>query len=289
MVEQPGWEYQPNAEIPEGESLPEGVTRIALGVEYDGSPYSGWQYQPHSPSVQAVLDNAIARVANEPTTSVCAGRTDAGVHAVGQVVHFDSRAPRSERNWLLGINSNLPSQVAVRWVRTVPAAFHARFSASSRRYRYLMSCSVTRPALLARQLTWVREPLDVAAMREALPSLLGEHDFSSFRASGCQAHSPVRRVDAIEIGECGDLLWLDITANAFLHHMVRNIVGALLEIGRGERSSRWMAELLSLRDRKLGSPTAPPWGLYLLQVDYPQSFALPVAPPAWMQALVSAA
>ena len=250
--------------------------KIALGVEYDGSAYSGWQSQRHSPSVQAALEAALSRVANHPVAVWCAGRTDAGVHATAQVVHFESDAERSARAWVLGTNANLPPAVAVRWAQAVPAHFNARFSATARRYRYLLANQPSRPALWHGRMSWEFRPLDLPAMARAASSLLGEHDFSSFRAAGCQAKNPVRTMRHLDIAQSGTCVAFTLEANAFLHHMVRNIVGALLEVGRRERPEPWIAELLDARDRRLAGVTAPPDGLYLVGVQYPEEFGLPV-------------
>lgn len=254
--------------------------RIALNIEYDGSAFKGWQLQHHEVrTVQAVVESALSRVAAHPVRVVCAGRTDTGVHAVGQVVHFDSAAERAPRNWVLGANSRLPREVAVSWARPVDARFHARFSAQSRSYRYLILNRATRSSLLAGRTTWVHRPLDADRMQAAAQALRGTHDFSSYRAIGCQAKSPVRTLHAIGVIRRGDLIDLCVHANAFLHHMIRNIAGVLLAIGRGERPVDWAAEVLQLRDRTLGGVTAPPDGLYLERVWYPDEFALPPPPP----------
>lgn len=250
--------------------------KIALGIEYDGSAYSGWQFQRHSPSVQAVLEAALSRVANHPVSVWCAGRTDAGVHATAQVVHFESDSARSPRAWVLGTNANLPSTVAVRWAHEVPSHFNARFSAMGRSYRYLLANTAARPALWHGRMSWEFRPLNVEAMARAARALLGEHDFSSFRAAGCQAKNPVRTLRKMEITRDGACVAFTLEANAFLHHMVRNIVGALLEVGRGERPEEWIADLLRARDRRLAGMTAPPDGLYLVGVRYPEEFGLPL-------------
>ncbi len=253
--------------------------KIALGVEYDGSRYHGWQKQPHAPSVQAVLEAAVARVAAAPVSVVCAGRTDTGVHAQAQVVHFETAAERPDRAWLLGVNSHLPPDVALRWARHVADDFHARYAATARSYRYVILNRPTRPALLARRVTWVHRPLDAACMHEAAQALRGEHDFSTYRALGCQARHPRRCIESIAVTRDGECLYLDVTANAFLHHMVRNIAGVLIAIGKGERPVTWAGELLALRDRRQGGVTAPPHGLYLVGVRYPARFGLPEPPP----------
>jgi tRNA pseudouridine38-40 synthase len=253
------------------------VQRIALGVEYLGTRYCGWQYQHHALSVQQVLEEALARVADGPVRVHCAGRTDAGVHAIGQVVHFETAAPRPERAWTLGVNAHLPDDISVRWSRVVDGGFHARFSAQARHYRYLILRRPTRSALWHHRAYWTHRSLSVPAMREAATTLVGRHDFTSFRALACQAKSPVRTLHYLDLTEQGDLLLLRVGADGFLHHMVRNLVGVLLAIGRGEQRVGWAAELLALRDRARGGVTAPAHGLYLVQVDYPPAYALPSA------------
>jgi tRNA pseudouridine38-40 synthase len=254
--------------------------RIAMGVEYDGGAYSGWQLQHHADTVQARLEAALARVAAAPVRVHCAGRTDAGVHAEGQVVHFDTAAVRSTRGWVLGTNSNLPDDIAVRWARPVAPDFHARFSATGRHYRYLILCRSTRSALLRGRAVWTHRQLDLARMRAAGRLLVGRHDFTSFRALACQAKSPVRTLRYLRIGRRGELLSLHVGADGFLHHMVRNIAGVLMAIGSGEAPPDWTAELLALRNRARGGITAPPHGLYLTRVDYPGGFGLPTGDDA---------
>lgn len=254
--------------------------RIALGIEYDGQSFRGWQAQKHGvPTVQAALETAVSKVAAHRVSTVCAGRTDTGVHGIGQVVHFDTEAVRTPRNWLLGSNVNLPPTVSVTWAKEVGDDFHARFSATARSYRYLILNRPCRSALLAGKVTWVHRPLDAERMHVAAQHLLGTHDFSSYRALGCQAKSPVRTISGIRVERQRDLIELSLTANAFLHHMVRNIAGVLIEIGQGERPAEWTLEVLRLRDRTLGGVTAPPHGLYLSQVRYPEAFAIPAPPP----------
>ena len=274
------WSYTTNCEVPEDCQLPDSISRVAMGISYEGSQFSGWQYQDHSPSVQEALEAAISAVADEPIKTVCAGRTDTGVHGYGQVIHFDSKAVRSVRNWLLGVNTRLPADISVNWVKPVSAQFHARFRAVRRSYRYLISNTPARTAICHNGLTWERMPLDEALMDTAAQLLVGEHDFSSFRAAACGAHSPVREIYSISVKRWGSLVWLDIVANAFLHHMVRNIAGALLLIGRGEQDTDWIAQLLVARDRSIAAPTALPNGLYLTDVEYPAEFDIPkVADP----------
>ena len=258
--------------------------RIAVGIEYDGSSYCGWQEQPGVRSVQSTVEAALARVADEPVSLICAGRTDAGVHARCQVAHFETRARRAARAWLLGTNTHLPPSVALRWAWPVPEHFHARFSATARRYRYLILNRAARPALAHGRALAVHRPLDAAAMRAAGQYLVGVHDFSAFRAAQCQARSPVRRLHCVEVERAGDWLHIDVEANAFLHHMVRNIVGLLLEVGRGDAPPWRAREQLDSRTRSTGAATAPAHGLYLWQVSYAPGFGLPadsaiIAPP----------
>ena len=249
--------------------------RIALGVEYDGQRYYGWQRQQEVISVQQVLEQALAKVADHPIELTCAGRTDAGVHATGQVVHFDTTAKRDMAAWTLGVNSQLPNDVAVRWAKPVPADFNARFSATGRRYRYLIANTKLRPGIHSHGVSHYHFELDAERMQVAGQALLGEQDFSSFRAAQCQSNSPNRNVTHLQVKRQGDFIIVDIAANAFLHHMVRNIVGSLLEVGRGARPTEWIAELLQARDRTLAAATAKPHGLYLVAVDYPAELELP--------------
>lgn len=250
--------------------------RIALGIEYDGSFYNGWQRQSNAPSVQAELERALSIVADAPIDVFCAGRTDTGVHGTGQVVHFDSPVERPDKAWLIGVNVHLPMSVAVRWVRQVPDEFHARFSAQYRRYRYLIHNAWDRPALLSKRVTWIKRPLDVDAMHRAAQQLLGERNFSSFRSSECQSRTPWRNLMALSVERCGQLVVVDVQANAFLHHMVRNLVGSLLAIGYGFKPELWLADVLAAEDRRCAGETAPADGLYLVQVGYPLEFDLPV-------------
>ncbi|XOZ34255.1 tRNA pseudouridine(38-40) synthase TruA [Halomonadaceae bacterium KBTZ08] len=253
-----------------------GPGRVALVIEYDGGGFHGWQDQKSSlRTIGGTLATAVSRVANEPVEPVCAGRTDAGVHACYQVVHFDTSVSRAIRSWVLGINSALPSDIRVHWGGGVAPEFSARFSARSRRYRYLMLDSPTPPALLRERVAWTRMPLEGDAMQQAAEHLLGEQDFSAFRAAGCQAHTPWRCIEAISVSREGPFLVLDVTANAFLHHMVRNIAGTLMAVGRGERHPDWVAEVLGHRDRRYAGVTAPPQGLYLVDVMYPDPVPIP--------------
>lgn len=249
--------------------------RIAAGIEYDGTAYNGWQKVETGLGVQAVVERALGRVANHEIEVVCAGRTDTGVHATGQVIHFDTDSERESRSWLLGANSNLPDDVCVTWVRPVDGAFHARYSASGRTYRYLILNRLVRSALHRHRAWWLHESLNHEAMHEAGQALLGEHDFSAFRAAGCQARTPNRNLTAVTVDRQGDWLGLTVSANAFLQHMVRNISGVLVAIGRGDRPTTWAADVLAGRDRTLGGVAAPPHGLTLVGVDYPDEFVLP--------------
>ncbi len=249
--------------------------RIALGLEYDGSAFRGWQSQAQAVGIQSLVEAALADVADHPVEVMAAGRTDAGVHALMQVVHFDTTATRSERAWVLGATSNLPKQVTVLWARAVSDAFHARYSAQARSYRYYILNRPLRPAIGAEFVSWVREPLNEVAMHTAAQSLLGEHDFTSFRAAQCQSRTPMRRVHEVEVRRIGAVLEVAITANAFLHHMVRNIAGVLIAIGTGERPVNWAREVLEARDRTVGGITAPPGGLYLTGVRYAAGLELP--------------
>jgi tRNA pseudouridine38-40 synthase len=249
--------------------------RIALGVEYDGTAFRGWQTQPGVRTVQECLEQALSRVADHPLRVQCAGRTDAGVHATAQVVHFDTRAVRSERSWVLGGNVNLPDDVNLLWARPVAAQFNARYSATARCYRYEIFNRNARSALLRHRAVWHHLPLDAERMHRAGQALLGEHDFSSYRAQSCQAKSPMRRVIRLSVQRVGERVILEIVANAFLHHMVRNIAGVLMAIGRLDQPESWASDVLGLRDRALGGVTAPPQGLYLVGVEYPPEFGLP--------------
>ena len=255
------------------------MTRIALGIEYDGSRYCGWQRQSHSPSVQETLEKALSGIADHPVTVTCAGRTDTGVHAVCQVVHFDLRGQRPERAWLLGGNTRLPDDVSIVWAREVADDFHARFSAEARSYRYVILNRVTPRAVLAKRVTWIYHPLDAEPMAEAARYLLGEHDFTSFRAAGCQANSPVKTIESIAVRRSDDFIYLDVRASGFLHHMVRNIAGTLIAIGQGERPVDWVPELLAQRDRRCAGITAPPHGLYFTGVRYPARFGVEAVGP----------
>jgi tRNA pseudouridine38-40 synthase len=251
------------------------MPRIALGIEYDGSAFRGWQSQESAIGIQSLVEQALAAVADHPIDVMAAGRTDAGVHALMQVVHFDTTAQRTDRAWVLGATSNLPKQISVLWAREVSEGFHARYSAQARSYRYYILNRPIRPAIGADYLSWVREPLDAARMHVAAQHLLGEHDFSSFRAAQCQSRTPMRFVHSVTASRAGEIIELAITANAFLHHMVRNIAGVLIAIGTGEQPVDWTREVLETRDRTQGGITAPPSGLYLTGVRYAPALQLP--------------
>lgn len=255
------------------------MPRIALGLEYDGTDFAGWQTQREGRSVQAALSLAVSTVADETVQVHGAGRTDAGVHASGQVAHFDTSAARTPRQWLMGINANLPADVAARWVAEVSCDFDARRSATARTYRYRISARATRPALARRRAWWRRGPLDCGAMTAAAVFWLGERDFSAFRAANCQSKTPMRRLTAVRIRRTGTELELEFTANAFLYHMVRNLVGVLVEIGQGRAPPDWARTLLRCRDRTQAATTAPSCGLTLVDVRYPETFNLPPAAP----------
>jgi len=256
--------------------------RIALGIEYNGAAFYGWQIQDGVRTVQACVEQALTRVADHPVSVITAGRTDAGVHAAGQVIHFDSPATRSARSWVFGANTHLPADVSVTWAQPVSDAFHARFSATARYYHYLIFNRAVRPGLLHGRVSWCYRPLDAARMAQAAHYLLGEHDFSAYRALSCQAKHAVRTIRRLEVTRHGELVVLDIVANAFLQHMVRNIAGVLMTIGAGEREPAWAREVLETRDRTLGGVTAPPHGLTLMGVEYPDEFGLPRLPPLSM-------
>lgn len=243
--------------------------RLALGLTYDGRPFQGWQTQAHGNTVQDQLEAALERFVGQPAATICAGRTDTGVHAALQVVHFDSPVVRPQISWVRGLNAHLPSSIAIRWAAPVPDDFHARFSATGRHYVYRLFVDAVRPPLWHGRVGWCFHQLDVAAMRQAAQVLVGKHDFSSFRSSQCQAASPVRTLHRLEIQRHGRFVDLSLHANAFLHHMVRNIVGALVYVGMGRQPWHWVAELLAAKDRRLGAPTFAPDGLYLTGVDYP--------------------
>ncbi|MDO8349987.1 MAG: tRNA pseudouridine(38-40) synthase TruA [Gallionella sp.] len=249
--------------------------RIALGVEYDGKPYCGWQSQAEGRTVQDTIQAALSQIAGVPISVIAAGRTDTGVHALEQVIHFDTEADRPLTAWVRGANALLPDSIAVRWAHPVPEEFHARFSAHGRSYRYLLINRPVRPAIQTGIAGWFHAPLDIAAMQVAAQCLLGEHDFSAFRASQCQAKSPVKTLNKLAIYRVGEMLVFDVSANAFLHHMVRNLVGSLVYVGKGKYPPEWLAEVLESRERRLAAPTFSPDGLYLRRIQYDAKWGLP--------------
>jgi tRNA pseudouridine38-40 synthase len=257
--------------------------RIALGIEYDGTLYNGWQRQRAGIGVQQRVEEALSRVADEDIQVVCAGRTDTGVHASAQVVHFDTSSERSERGWLLGANTNLPDDVSIAWARPVSEDFHARYSATSRSYEYRILNRLQRSALYRHRAWWVHRPLDEKRMQSAASMLVGEHDFSAFRAAGCQSSTAIREITSLEINRQGEWVSLRVSANAFLQHMVRNIAGTLVAVGAGDESPSWVGEVLAGRDRTRGGMAAPPHGLMLVAVDYPAEFGLPANAPAYLR------
>ena len=244
-------------------------------IEYDGTAYCGWQRLSHAPSVQQEVEKSLSKVANHCIEVTCAGRTDSGVHAYGQIIHFESDAERTTTGWMMGTNTHLPDDIAVLWLRVVDDEFNARFSAHYRQYRYIIHNRKARSAILDTRATWVFEHLNEQAMHESAQSLVGEHDFSSFRASGCQAQHARRNIHSIDVSRDNDFIYVDIVANAFLHHMVRNIVGTLIRIGMGKWPVSAMAEILAERDRTKAGATAAAHGLYFVYVHYPDHFELP--------------
>ena len=255
--------------------------RLALGVSYLGENYQGWQSQPSGQTVQDKLEHALACFATQPVSTVCAGRTDAGVHGIMQVVHFDTELQRSEISWVRGTNTFLPTDIAVQWAQAIPDHFHARASAVARRYVYVLLESAVRPGIEAGRAGWVFRPLDGPAMRQAVTHLRGEHDFSSFRASGCQALSPVKTLSRIDISRRGAYWRFEFEASAFLHHMIRNIMGCLVRIGQGTQPAEWMKFVLDARDRDAAAPTFSPDGLYFLGPVYETHWGLPERTPAY--------
>ena len=272
------WVYTEGCKIPHDQVLPAGIQRYAAILQYQGSDYCGFQKQQHSPSVQQELEAALSYVANCPVTVGCAGRTDTAVHASHQVVHFDCSAKRTGHSWVQGANSQLPQSIALIWADQVDKDFHARFSAQSRTYRYIIDNSPTRPAIMAQGLTWIKQPLDTSLMQTACQYLLGEQDFSAFRAAGCQSNSAFRNVISADIYTQGSLVVFEVKANAFLLHMVRNIVGSLLEVGLGRQQPLWIQQLLAAADRRKSAATAVASGLYLVDVEYPDHLGLPQLP-----------
>lgn len=261
------------------------MQRYAIGIEFCGTHFRGWQtQQPGVSSVQETIEKTLSKIANHPVIVHAAGRTDAGVHASNMVAHFDTTAIRPERGWLMGANTLLPKDIAIRWIQPMENDFHARFKACARRYRYVIYNHAYRPALLFGQVTHVYQTLDVDKMKQAVDKLVGTHDFSSFRAAACQSNQPVRHVSHARLFQHGNFLVLDIQADGFLHHMVRNIVGTLLEIGRGEHSVEWIDHLFEVKERAQAGITAPPDGLYFIQAYYPEQFKLPAVNlgPDWL-------
>lgn len=272
--------------------LSRGLRRIVLGVQYNGAPWQGWQTQPHGLTVQDKLETALQRFTLSAINTTCAGRTDSGVHALEQIVHFDTDIVRDRFSWVRGVNAFLPSSIAVRWACELPAGngvtgtdgehaggFHARFSATARTYHYVLYNHPVRSPLLSGKAGWTFRALDAQRMQQGADYLIGEHDFTTFRAVGCQAKTPVRTMESLQVRRCGDLIVVTLKANAFLHHMVRNIVGSLIFVGNGNQPPQWIAQVLAQRDRSRAAPTFMPDGLYLAKVDYPAQWQLPHEPP----------
>jgi tRNA pseudouridine38-40 synthase len=255
------------------------MTRIALGVAYDGRPWQGWQTQPHGQTVQDTLEHALHLFTSVATSTVCAGRTDTGVHGLNQVVHLDTTVSRSLESWVRGTNAHLPDSISVQWAQEVPEQFHARFSATDRSYAYVILNTRVRHPMWQGRAGWVFQPLNLDRMKEAAQGLLGEHDFSSFRSSQCQAKSPVRTIHQLDFFQQGPRIVVQLRANAFLHHMVRNIIGALVQVGQGREPVDYVEKLLAVKDRTQGAPTFAPEGLYLTNVSYP-GYNLPVVEPS---------
>ncbi|MGJ8693745.1 MAG: tRNA pseudouridine(38-40) synthase TruA [Thalassotalea sp.] len=249
--------------------------RYALGVEYDGKKYCGWQRQKNVIGVQQRLEEALSKIANETIEVICAGRTDTGVNATNQIVHFETDKIRKDVAWTLGVNTNMPNDIAVRWVKKVPDDFHARFSATARRYRYIINNARLRPAILASGISFCQHPLDENLMHQAAQFLVGEHDFTSFRTVHCQSHSPVRTLSHCHVSRQGNYVIIDVKGNAFLHHMVRNIAGSLMRVGQAIETVQWMKDVLDAKNRCLAGMTAAAGGLYFVAVDYPKHFDLP--------------
>jgi tRNA pseudouridine38-40 synthase len=271
--------YTRNCELKPGMAFPEGMQRLCLCVEYNGTLFHGFQAQKFAiETVQQRLEAALSSVANESITLVCAGRTDAGVHAAAQIIHFDTQAERPLKAWSLGANARLPQGVSIKWAQVVPPVFHARFSALARTYRYIIYNSPTRPALMRDQVTWQKRPLNLDAMLEAASCLVGEHDFRAFRAAQCQARNPVRQLHHLRFCRSRGLIIMEVKANAFLYHMVRNIAGVLMTVGCGDKPKQWVETVLESRDRTQGGVTAPAGGLYLVKVDYGSECSLPPNP-----------
>lgn len=283
---------EPSANIAKNNTAGDNLVtgRVALCLSYNGAKYHGWQAQKSGiPTVQQCLEKALTKVANHSVTVICAGRTDASVHASHQVIHFETSAMRSQRAWVFGCNANLPDDISVSWAGVVDVSFHARFSATSRRYHYVIYNHPIRPTSFNGEMTWTHYPLDETKMHQAAQSLVGKHDFSSFRAVGCQANSPVRELEFVNVQRFSDIILIDIKGNAFLHHMVRNIAGVLIAIGCGKQDVDWCHEVLQLRDRTMADVTASPFGLYLTHVGYPHNCNIPQSSgaPSLIQALLA--
>jgi len=253
--------------------------RIALGVEYNGFDFFGWQAQENLSTIQGSLESALSKIADHPVTIYCAGRTDAQVHATGQVIHFDTTSIRDMRAWTVGANTNLPPSIAIRWGIEVNEQFHARYTAIARKYRYCIYNNPLRPAILSHLATWQYAVLDHKLMHEAAQFLIGEHDFTSFRSSQCESKTAMRNILKINVLRSGQMVIIEVEANAFLHHMVRNMTGVLIEVGKGLKSVTWVKEVLQAKDRRLAAPTAPAAGLYLINVKYPVKYGIPDSEP----------
>ena len=252
--------------------------RYALGIEYDGSRYHGWQRQKNAVSVQQNVEKALSKIADENIEVICAGRTDTGVSATNQVIHFETDKIRKDVAWTLGVNTNLPNDIAVSWVKKVDESFHARFSATARRYRYIINNNRLRSAILSKGISFCHYPLDETLMHQAAQCLIGKHDFTSFRTVHCQSHSPVRTLIHCNVSRQGDFVIIDVKGNAFLHHMVRNIAGSLMRIGQQIETVEWMTEILEAKNRCVAGMMAPSAGLYFVGVDYPEEFGIPKPP-----------
>lgn len=270
-------EYKRNAEIMPGGNLPPGISRFALAVEYCGEHYCGWQRLAGTnlPTVQAHLEQALSYVANEPIKVVCAGRTDAGVHATNQIIHFDTAAIRPSKAWVLGCNTHLPADIRVRWAHVVDPSFHARFSARERTYRYLIANTAAPPAIAGKLCLWIRKPLDVVVMQQAANYCIGEHNFNAVRSSICQAKNPVRTLHRFTVTPFNDWLVVEVCGNAFLHHMVRNLMGLLLPVGLHDRKPEWVRDVLASCDRKQAGKTEAANALYLVKVGYDKDYGFP--------------
>jgi tRNA pseudouridine38-40 synthase len=265
------------------------TSRLVLGIEYDGSSYYGWQRQPHAASVQESLEKCLSEVANQTIEVTCAGRTDTAVHATSQVVHFDCQNPRPIKAWLKGANSLLPQTISIRYAKTINNNFHARFSALSRSYIYVIDNNLIKPAIMTQGLTWIRANLNVEKMNNAAKHFMGEHDFTSLRSSRCQSNSANRNISKLSCKRYGEYIVVEVTANAFLHHMVRNIVGMLIEVGDGRRNPDWTRDVIEAKNRCIAGVTAPANGLYLVGVEYPEEFDLPrkVRAPVFLEHLIN--